>query len=1420
MKILFPLLHPRRNQGVALVLVLCFVVLITGLVVAYFSRTLTTRQLTNTSTSTSQADLLANSAADTIVGDLKQEIVNGSLVAMPSPSPSPVGNPVYVPRQAADAVPQRNAAATAPTPAVDPLPNLVRRSLQMDTVSGNANYIRPPALTSRASAANSATPSLNGRYIASYRWNRHYLLPTDPGAAAPPSLQASTPVSNFTSPDWVYVTAEKGPDVLTSPNLDASGTVTATGRYAYAIYDEGGLLDINHTGYPSASLNMSTSPLGPSHIGAKPGPSYADLTQLPLSSTNSTSMTTANVDNLLGWRNYAALEPTGAFPTLQPPSSSATDVAYYNLFASTHYNVSATPAPPAVALPPASILQASSTVWNNGTDQLFLSRQQLINYAAATATDPDPKNHLDPRYLQYLGTFSRSLNQPSYVQEHSTTSLTPPIRPAVVPSNSGGNDAGDDSTNPSTNITPNFLLARVENTFTRFDGTAAVPGEPLMKKRFPLNRLAWLTYKGPSALRNTAATGTSGADGDIGSLKQNGITTEWLDQGTTQNVLTYFGLQWTAPSSPTPGYWTYVHDSGGAILNINNSKKALDVVRSGREPDFFELLKASINPGTLAKASLSSAINSNTQALGAVQQRAMDISLDASILQIGANIIDQFDMDGFPTEIKYNIGNPKLVPPNSGVVYGVENLPYISRVRSGLIRLQEADPPECQPPTGTPDTRPFKNTGLAVLMEYPEIWNPHDWSSNSVNSVGSFGAVGPTNFTIYAATTSNNNVQQTDYVYAGGANGTTSASGISTLSPGFTVPDGFPFGNGSSNPPRGGENRLLSKTNTLMTFTIPFGEGTLFREPTVLFQPNVPADSHLASTALTFSPSNANNLNALGLPQNQQFFSTASGGGLKSAVSGVAASGAPYQKIPSAGSAYVGFYIGGHPLRWKTGGDPKDTTATGSDVASQTFYGPVNDATYYLTCDDGSGNPIIYDTKALTTEGQPNGILNSEVDTCFGLNGVTGPGGAQLDFGLRYFEAVDPRSSRFGLLDSWIQSNQYPIPPNKYTAFGNTLAADDSLLTRRQGTDPGYAMYNAFGGPLYTGNEWFQSSTGWYHSGAADPTSYWCYPGLLSQNLPTTAASGTPTFYYADADGVVRRASGANAMGATGLPMASARGTVNAAYSSASPPNLLSRQMDSRPVILNRPFRSVAELGYVYSGTPWKNLDFFQPESGDAALLDVFCINDNSDTNGLTAGQVNLNTHQVPVLQAVLAGTTKDLWNDTTLHADTAPATIIGSPNATMAHDIAQLLVSRTMQAPTSGPNSSNGPQPLQNVSDLVGRWVSSVPAASGGINGQASCDGFAADLANLTNSGADADPVMHSTQRFAESAVRALSNTGQTRVWNLMFDIVAQTGHFTLQSKKLDQFNVEGEQHYWVHVAIDRYTGQVIDKQVEAVKE
>jgi hypothetical protein len=63
--------------------------------------------------------------------------------------------------------------------------------------------------------------------------------------------------------------------------------------------------------------------------------------------------------------------------------------------------------------------------------------------------------------------------------------------------------------------------------------------------------------------------------------------------------------------------------------------------------------------------------------------------------------------------------------------------------------------------------------------------------------------------------------------------------------------------------------------------------------------------------------------------------------------------------------------------------------------------------------------------------------------------------------------------------------------------------------------------------------------------------------------------------------------------------------------------------------------------------------------------------------------------------------------------------------------------------------------------------------------------------------------------------------SVSQTRVWNALIDVVAQSGRFKPNATSLQSdFIVEGERHYWVHVAIDRFTGQVLDKQIEVVKE
>ena len=272
-------------NGVALVIVLAFVVLLAGIVVAYLARTTTDRQLAHGTFNEAKADQLARSALDIILGDLKQEIVDGS-------SPTSVGaSTIYIPTSAANMIPR-----TSGTPSIaPPIPNMIRRSVQSDPIAS-------PGISSRASALNSA-PSLSPSpaagekgQISATRWNKHYLIPK-----ANTSDDQTDPVSSFAAPDWVLVT-NHGPkpfaawdNALRDPVSDSF----AIGRYAYAIYDEGGLLDINVAGYPFNTPSIQS--------GRKGSLAFADLTVVGL--PNAASDDPKQVDRLVGWRNYASAQP-------------------------------------------------------------------------------------------------------------------------------------------------------------------------------------------------------------------------------------------------------------------------------------------------------------------------------------------------------------------------------------------------------------------------------------------------------------------------------------------------------------------------------------------------------------------------------------------------------------------------------------------------------------------------------------------------------------------------------------------------------------------------------------------------------------------------------------------------------------------------------------------------------------------------------------------------------------------------------------------------------------------------------------------------------------------------------------------------------------------------------------------------------
>lgn len=193
----------------------------------------------------------------------------------------------------------------------------------------------------------------------------------------------------------------------------------------------------------------------------------------------------------------------------------------------------------------------------------------------------------------------------------------------------------------------------------------------------------------------------------------------------------------------------------------------------------------------------------------------------------------------------------------------------------------------------------------------------------------------------------------------------------------------------------------------------------------------------------------------------------------------------------------------------------------------------------------------------------------------------------------------------------------------------------------------------------------------------------------------------------------------------------------------------------------------VGELGAVFRESPWRTIDFVSGgASPDRNLLDVFSAYP-TPAGGVRAGVVNLNTRHPEVIAALLSGTIttgssyipSDMTNNTALY-------------------FASNMVGLTAVSP------------LTNRAQLIDLVYSNVIAFSSDTNKQS-----------------------------REAVVRALGEVGQTRTWNLLLDVVAQSGKFS-GGTGAENFVVGGEGRVWVSVAIDRLTGRVIDREVEVVAE
>lgn len=748
------------------------------MVIAYLGRSSRQMNLSQNAAVNLKGAEVASLASGQVIYDLLQEIRAGSVEVLPRGATTPV----LYPANALGAAPDRSSVSTSSTV---PPPNLVKQSSSgkpaydaAALLGAEAGYPQSnvyPVVARASSVASDTGPGA----VSPLRWNRPLLLPREKPTDVSdfkPALAGKTRFAGssnqafqWRAPDWIYLQRTGTNPVTHDRSLNANGTDPVIARYAYQMYDVGGLLDLNVAGY-----DPDTSSVAPDVAARRGSIGLADLTQLGLAP--------AHLKRIVAQRNPATLQDID-----NPTGQLSFGNRYVNYLLNGQKNLGF-------------LRVAGGTSTTGVTNRAFSSRQSLLSYLPQLGRSDAEKAAL-VEGLQSLTHFSRSLEQPSFkpgFYDPKASGSTPksPVfaRPTIVPpagkmddaaysisvvpigsglgagdirrsatlggplpwdmglaNNRGGNDAWGtikdrvpslSDTRPLQDvINPGFLEVRVKKSFRRGDGTDAVTGEPLVKKRFPLERLVWLTYKGPSALLKTSD--------------------ELYNPGGTElAIFDAFGLVWTRDPSGF-WFWAYNHGKTGSVYKLEdlvedepsgagappplptNAPKNAKI--RPREPDFFELLKAGIGSGSLGKPATS------THRTGqswdpATYQQARDRNSTYQLLEIAANIIDQYDADSFPTLIRLPNPDPSLAAsanryaPPLFTARGTEDLPYFYRFH--WRGIQDAnDAPNKSLPQNAPVeltgnlaayAGPGFKCGTTFLMGFPELWNPHALNGNGV----------------------------------------------------------------------------------------------------------------------------------------------------------------------------------------------------------------------------------------------------------------------------------------------------------------------------------------------------------------------------------------------------------------------------------------------------------------------------------------------------------------------------------------------------------------------------------------------------------------------------------------------------------------------------------------------------------------
>jgi len=1192
--------RPARRGGFALVLVLSMLVLVTVLVMAFFTRASMNRKIVASSVAQQQVQFLTDFAVDLIVGDLRHEFAAGS----DEDSGSQVGSPRFLPltvntahllhgtnryvSTAPSMAPSRTVSSQGDSPST-----LVKQSLRdipfFRTGPGLVNHTGLPPVPVRASASNTTEVGPGGAFIRSDRW----LLPGLAGEE-----------ETIAPPDWIYVDRSGRTPSNFNANWaePASGNTNAIiGRFAYNVYDVGGLIDINVIGN---LLDENDEDGGNARRGR--------LHQVQLGSAPD-DLAVPAFNEFLQWRG-------GGSPGLLSDKSWLFE-------------------------PTRNFLQAPA-----GTQRL-LNRQELLDYVRR---DDSP---IPPSALRFLTPLSRDLNAPSHVPE--------PNRPLYP----------DAATAEGVNPPLASVVFPSQTTLSRGSGPAlTVPeGTPVMLRRFPLSKLDLLNDPGA----------------DPADLEY------------------YFGLERNAD-----GTFRYT-----AVSDEGRIRWLEEVAAEGREPNFFEVLKAVILAGSLGR---------NAGNVYTIEQ-PKDVARDPQIIQIGANIIDQWDENNLPTTIEF----PTESNPNGSqwvAFHGVENLPYLNNFEF-VAHRPEYDPDRFQ-----------------VWMLF-DVWNPHQNAttppptseiaefrihprsgylsgqfrydvSSAPDLIARPGNTNPWNYHSLVPARVSNNHSVVDL-----------NAGRDLIFENVAYPDPTII--------RGERPTQPGSTPGILVFDLPYLEPAVPGNPDDI-PPGLKAD-----------------LNAL-----LDFYGR--------------------ELLPPDGNGFYGAKsYNSFSLR------PPSFPHTGRRLMVDLQYRPAgsNDWKTYQTLNE------VFPTTSSADSPEKRGLQTAPPTTTHGSRRIPGEfdlityhgaaGGPPPEehafygwrdvtpsHGVSFFPVIkpDPRTMRFGnsahgtdvasstVLGTTIrQSIQTPnwsdLAFTELSRQQNWRATESTYMLGLS-SSPNHAPFpsEAFGLP----SEAFE----WANVSSFSTRFIRAMFGFIANRPEGGLDRSVNPSRYRDRDGIIRPGDGY--LGA--IP------TANPVTASG----IGSRE--DRPVILNRRFRSVGEMGYAFRDLPWKTLDFFSRNSGDLGLLDAFSLDETEEQLPLVAGKINLNSAPTEVLAALLAGVSKDTESSTVIGADEAMA-------------IAEAIVEERERGP------------FRDRGDLVTR-VLSPPSAN------------------------DVGTLSEIRKHEREAAIRALAELGTTRTWNLLLDVIVQLGQMRVGAGSVADFLPKAERRVWVHLAIDRFSGEVVSSNWEIVHE